>query len=89
MAITIVTSTEIIISIKYLISRLWYVFSCYLIIPLVIKNKTSIVNFILSYAISLGIVIVYTLINHAKYNFNDKAAVYSDVGLSAVCIKRE
>jgi putative inorganic carbon (HCO3(-)) transporter len=74
MAITIVTSTEIIISIKYLISRLWYVFSCYLIIPLVIKNKTSIVNFILSYAISLGIVIVYTLINHAKYNFNDKAA---------------
>lgn len=74
MAITIITSTEVIISIKFLISRLWYVFSCYLIIPLVIKNKKSIVNFILAYAVSLGIVIIYTLINHAKYNFNDKAA---------------
>lgn len=74
MVITIFTSTEILISIKYLISRLWYVFSCYLIIPLVIKSKNSIINFILAYAISLGIVIVYTLINHAKYNFNDKAA---------------
>jgi O-antigen ligase len=74
MFFTSLTSTEIIISLKYLISRLWFVFSCYIIIPHIFIDKKNIFRFVYCYASALAIVIFYTVFQHAKFNFNDKAA---------------
>ncbi len=74
MFITTLTSTELIISLKYLISRLWFIFSCYLIIPFLFKDKKNIVRFIFSYGFALAIVVAYTTARHAQFTFNDKAA---------------
>lgn len=74
MLVTTCTSTEVIVSIKYLISRLWFIFSCYIIIPHLFQHRKNIINFIFAYASALIIVIFYTVIRHAGYNFNDKAA---------------
>lgn len=74
MFITSLTSTEIVISLKALTARLWFIFSCYIIIPHIFKQKENIVRFVLAYAIALAIVVAYTLIIHAQFNFNDKAA---------------
>ncbi len=74
MFITTCTSVEFIISFKYLVSRLWFIFSCYLIIPHLFQNKKNILNFVFAYSIALTIVVIYATIIHAQFNFNDKAA---------------
>ncbi len=72
--ITCLTSTEIAISFKALTARLWFIFSCYIIMPYLFKSKKNIINFIMAYAIALSIVVAYTLVIHSQFNFNDKAA---------------
>ncbi len=74
MLFTALTSTEILISLKYLISRLWFIFSCYIIMPHLFQSKKNIINFIYCYATALALVVFYTVFQHAKFNFNDKAA---------------
>jgi putative inorganic carbon (HCO3(-)) transporter len=74
MLITTLTSTGIIISVKYLIARLWFIFSCYLIIPHLFSDKKNIVRFVFAYAVALMIVVAYTTIIHARFAFNEKAA---------------
>ena len=74
MFFTTLTSTEVLISLKYLISRLWFIFSCYIIMPHIFQNKKNIINFIFCYSSALAIVVFYTIYQHSKFNFNDKAA---------------
>ncbi len=74
MFITSLTSVDIIVSLKFLISRLWFVFSCYIIIPHLFKDKKNLINFIFCYSSGLLIVVLITTYKHAAFNFNDKAA---------------
>lgn len=74
MFITTLGSESIVVSVKYLIARLWFVFSCYFIATQLLKNKKSVVPFILAYAIPLAIVCLITIYQHAAYNFDDKIA---------------
>lgn len=74
MFITSLTSTEIGVSIKYLIARLWFIFSCYVIMPHLFRDRNNLVKFVLFYATGLLIVVLYTTGRHAAFNFNDKAA---------------
>lgn len=74
MFITTTTSTEVIISLKYLISRLWFIFSCYLIIPHLFHKRENMIRFVFFYCVSLAIVVCYTTVVHASFNFDVKAA---------------
>jgi putative inorganic carbon (hco3(-)) transporter len=74
MFITTCTSTDFIISFKYLVSRLWFIFSCYIIIPHLFQNKKNIIKFVFAYAAALAIVVCYTTIMHARFNFDEKIA---------------
>jgi O-antigen ligase len=74
MLITCFTSTDVAVSIKYLIARLWFIFSCYIIMPHLFKDKANIIKFVLLYATGLLLVVIYTTGKHAAFNFNDKAA---------------
>jgi putative inorganic carbon (HCO3(-)) transporter len=74
MFITVLTSTEIIISAKFFVSRLWFMFSCYYIIQHLFHDRRNIKTFIYSYSAALAIVVCYTTVVHAKFNFNEKAA---------------
>jgi len=74
MFVTTLSSSDIVVSVKYLISRLWFVFSCYIIMQHLFIRRENLVRFIMAYASALLIVVIYTTIVHAQYNFNDKAA---------------
>ncbi|MBA3662755.1 MAG: O-antigen ligase family protein [Bacteroidetes bacterium] len=74
MFVTSLTSTEIAVSLKYLIARLWFIFSCYVIMPHLFRDRKNLVNFVLFCASGLLIVVFYTTVKHAAFNFNDKAA---------------
>jgi putative inorganic carbon (hco3(-)) transporter len=74
MFFTTCTSVDFVVSIKYFISRLWFIFSCYIIIPHLFQHKKNIIAFVFFYASALALVVGYTLVMHSQYNFNDKAA---------------
>jgi len=74
MSVTTCTSTDFIISLKYLISRLWFIFSCYVIVPHLFVNRKNLINFVFAYTIALAIVVCYTTVSHARFNFDEKIA---------------
>lgn len=74
MFVTTCSSVDVIVSLKYFVSRLWFIFSCYIIIPHLFKDKKNIYRFVYAYCSALAIVICYTTIVHARFNFNEKAA---------------
>lgn len=74
MFITSCTSSDVIISFKYLLSRLWFIFSCYIIIPHLFQHRKNIINFIFAYTLALAIVVCYTTISHARFNFDENIA---------------
>jgi O-antigen ligase len=72
--ITSLTSSDVVVSLKFLVSRLWFVFSCYVIMPHLFKDRKNLINFIFCYCAGLAIVVCITTVKHAAFNFNDKAA---------------
>ena len=73
MLLTSFTSEMPIVSLKYLLSRLWFVVPFYFIAGLIFRNKENIKKFMWLYAIALLLVIFYTIIQHAKYGFDEDA----------------
>lgn len=74
MFLTAVTSTMPLVSIKYLISRLWFVVPFFFVATPMFQKKKSIHWFIWMYISGLTIVVIYTLTRHAMYGFSEKAS---------------
>ncbi len=74
MAFTAITSELPVISLKYILSRTWFLTSCYFMAAYIFKNFKSIKIYVLSYAGALAIVAIITTIKHAAYGFDEKTA---------------
>lgn len=74
MIITTVTSEMPVVSIKFIVSRLWFILPSFFFCALLFKKPKNIDWFIWLYIASLCIVIVYTTINHSKYGFDNETA---------------
>jgi putative inorganic carbon (hco3(-)) transporter len=72
--ITCVTSEMPLVSIKYFISKLWFVIPFYFLAVVIFKNYNNINKFFWLYIIPFAGVIVYTVILHAGHGFGHKAA---------------
>lgn len=70
---TTITSELPIVSIKFLVSRLWFVIPFYFLFSKLIKDKTDIKRFAWLYIIPLIMVITYTTIHHGMWGFERKA----------------
>lgn len=72
--ITMLTSEMILVSFKYLISRLWFVVSFYFVGTQLFANYKNINRFIWLFIIPLFGVVVYTTIHHSMYAFGERSA---------------
>lgn len=73
MLLTTFTSEMPIVSLKYLISRIWFVVPFYFVAVLVFKNEKNIRKFFWLYIIPLIAVVFYTISQHARYGFDENA----------------
>lgn len=71
---TTITSELPVVSIKFLIARIWFVVSFYFMGVEVFKKFSNINKFNWLYISSLIVVIIYTLISHAQYGFDEDTA---------------
>ena len=74
MIVTTITSEMPVVSIKFVVSRLWFILPSFFFCALMFKKPKNIDWFIWLYIASLCIVVVYTTINHAKYGFDNDSA---------------
>lgn len=74
MVVTAFTSELPVISIKFILSRIWFLVSCYFICTELFKKKKSIIYHLLFYGIALALVSIITTYKHAGYDFDEKIA---------------
>ena len=73
MLLTAFTSELPIVSIKYIVSRLWFVVPFYFLAALIFRKMANIRKFFWLYLSALMIVVLYTLAVHSQYGFNEEA----------------
>ena len=74
MLVTTITSEMPVVSLKFLVSRLWFVVPAFFLCALLFKKPKNIHLFIWLYIASLCIVCVYTIIHHAQFGFDGDSA---------------
>ena len=74
MLITTITSEMPVVSIKFILARLWFVVPAFFLCAVLFKNPKNIHKFIWLYIAALCIVCVYTIIHHAQYGFDGDSA---------------
>jgi O-antigen ligase len=73
MLITTLTSEMPLVSIKYLLARLWFVVPFFFVAALLFRKLSNIRLFFWLYISALLIVIFYTIVQHSKYGFEEEA----------------
>ncbi len=72
MLFTMFTSEMPIVSLKYLVSRLWFVVPFYFMAAMLFKNTKNIQKFLWLYLAGLIIVVIYTVTLHSQYGFDEE-----------------
>lgn len=72
MLITSITSTEPLVSFKYLLARLWFFVPVLLFGTVVFQKRRNILIFFWLFLIGMTIAMLYTVITHATYQFGEK-----------------
>lgn len=72
--LTCFTSQEPLVSIKFLVSRLWFVVGFFFIASQLFRNPNNIRKFLWFYIIPLTLVAIYTVAMHATFGFAEKPA---------------
>lgn len=74
MLVTTITSEMPVVSIKFMLSRLWFVVPAFFLCAILFKEPKNIHRFIWLYIAALSIVCVYTIIHHAQFGFDGDSA---------------
>lgn len=74
MFITMLFSEMPVISIKYLIARIWFLTACYFLCAQFFKNPKAMIKHVLYYSVALAIVAIITTVRHSAYGFDEKTA---------------
>ncbi len=74
MLFTTITSEMPIVSLKFFVSRLWFVVPSYFLCAELFKDPKNINKFIWYYIAGLVIVMIYTITNHATHGFDGDTA---------------
>ena len=72
--VTAITSTIPVVSIKFLLARLWFVLPIYFLGNVILTSPKKIEAFVWAYIVPFLIVIFYTLYQHSQYDFGEKPA---------------
>jgi putative inorganic carbon (HCO3(-)) transporter len=77
MFIASLTSSDPLVSFKALASRLWFVVGFYLLATQIFRKEKTMYSYVWVFIVAFTGVIIYTLINHAQYGFNNQMMAHS------------
>lgn len=74
-----ITSTDPLVSFKFLASRLWFIVGFYLLGTQLFRKEKNMHRYAWLFIIAFTGVIIYTLVNHAQYGLNNQVMAHSVV----------
>lgn len=74
--VTSLTSTMPVVSLKFLMVKIWFIVGFYILGVQLFENKSNIPKFVWLYTISLLVVIAYTISRHMGYGLTDQQAAH-------------
>lgn len=74
MAMTTITSEMPMVSVKFLVSRMWYLATFYFVATQLFKDFSKVKLFVGLYLASFTVIVCYTVIRHAMYGFEEQPA---------------
>ncbi|MEZ5071129.1 MAG: O-antigen ligase family protein [Bacteroidales bacterium] len=77
MFVTSLTSTDLLVSFKVLVSRLWFVTAFYFLAARMFQKERTMYRYAWVFLGAFAVVIVYTLVNHAGYGFTSQVHAHS------------
>jgi O-antigen ligase len=77
MAITILSSSDPLVSLKFFISRLWFVIGFYFIGIEVFRKRLLMKRYVWMYVMTFSLVIMYTLIRHSGHGLDNQMMAHS------------
>lgn len=77
MGLTVITSSDPLVSVKFFISRLWFIAGFYLLGIEMFRNKVVMKRYVWLYIASFSIIIVYTLARHSVYGLDNQMMAHS------------
>jgi len=72
--ITSITSTIPLVSVKFLLARVWFIIAFYFLAAQIFKNPKRIRQYLWAYIIPFSIIILYVLIRHSAQGLNNQMA---------------
>lgn len=72
--LTCITSEYPLVSVKFMITRLWFISTMFFLMTHIFQNQKRIWHFVLCYMFALTVVIVYTVVRHSEYGFDKESA---------------
>lgn len=72
--LTTLTSEMPVVSLKFFVSRLWYIITFYFLATQLFRKQNNIKWFVWLYAAAFTIVIIYTIVHHYMYGFLEQPA---------------
>jgi O-antigen ligase len=70
--ITSLTSSDILVSLKMLASRLWYIVGFYLVATQLFRKEKNMHTYVWLFIIAFSGVIIFTLVNHSQYGLDNQ-----------------
>ena len=75
--VTSITSSDPLVSFKYLLSRLWFIVGFYLLATQIFKREKGMRTYLWLFIIAFTGIILYTLVNHAQYGLTNQVMAHS------------
>lgn len=74
--ITCITSTDLMVSFKMLISRLWFIVGFYLLATQLFRQEKRMHTYVWLFVISFTVVIIYSIIRHIPYGLDNQVMAH-------------
>ena len=71
---TAITSELPVVSIKFFLSRLWFIVPSFFLCAFLFKDRKNIDRFVWMYILGLLIVVVYTILKHSRWGFSNQSS---------------
>lgn len=72
--VTMLTSSMFVVSLKFILAKMWYIVAVYFVASQFFKNQKNILTFFWVYLIPLSGVAIYTFLHHSTYGFAERPA---------------
>lgn len=77
MAVTIISSSDPLVSLKFFVSKLWFITGFYFLAIEVFRNPGNIKRYVWLYTAAFSIIILYTIIRHSAHGLDNQMMAHS------------